>query len=126
MTACTDDERREVARRLRELARDVDEVSDFDLARTFGLEATSRYGYDSGDVLRLADLIEPGGNECVPGGCPLNVRHDNDFIDRDALLALADEMDKWALICDHYDRQVSPLDVAKYARRIREALGVVE
>ena len=44
--------------------------------------------------------------------------------DRESLLALADEMDKWALICDHYDRQVSPLDVTKYARRIREALGV--
>ena len=54
-----DDERRRVAERLRELARDVDDVSDFDLARAVGLEATSRYGYDSGDVLRLADLIEP-------------------------------------------------------------------
>ena len=55
----TDDERHRVAERLRELARDVDEVSDFDLARALGLEATSRYGYDSGDVLRLADLIDP-------------------------------------------------------------------
>ena len=55
----TDDERREVAERLRELAHNVDEVSDFDLARTLDLEATSRYGYDSGDVLRLADLIDP-------------------------------------------------------------------
>ena len=43
--------------------------------------------------------------------------------DVDALLALADEMDKWALTCDHYDRQVSPLEVTKYARRIREACG---
>ena len=151
MTACTDDERREVARRLRELARDVDEVSDFDLARTFGLEATSRYGYDSGDVLRLADLIEPSipkdpgkaGLACVDAFIR-EMRHSTEEergeysamlkkmsvelhpVDRDALLALADEMDKWALICDHYDRQVSPLDVAKYARRIREALGVSE
>lgn len=45
--------------------------------------------------------------------------------DVDALLALADEMDKWALTCDHYDRQVSPLEVTKYARRIREACGEV-
>lgn len=46
-------------------------------------------------------------------------------VDRDALLALADEMDKWALTCDHYDRRVSPLDVTRYARRIRESCGVV-
>ena len=45
--------------------------------------------------------------------------------DRVALLMLADEMEKWALTCDHYDRQVSPLDVTKYARRIREACGEV-
>ena len=43
--------------------------------------------------------------------------------DRDALLALADELEKWSLMCDHCDRQVSPLDVTKYARRIREAVG---
>ena len=108
----SDDERHRVAERLRELARDVDEVSDFDLARALGLEATSRYGYDSGDVLRLADLIEPS-------------------CDRDALLALADEMDRDGKI--QRERQkagerwlIDGLDVRDYARRIREALGVSE
>ena len=66
---------------------------------------------------RLADLIEPGD---MSHGC-----RDTVACDREALLALADEMDKWAITCDHYDRQVSPLDVTKYARRIREACGVV-
>lgn len=47
-------------------------------------------------------------------------------IDRDALLALADEMEAWALTCDHYDRRVAPIEVSRYARRIREALGVNE
>ena len=55
----SDDERREVARRLRELASDAEEVSDFDLAKTLDLGAVSRYGYDPNDVERLADLIEP-------------------------------------------------------------------
>lgn len=55
----TDDERREVARRLRELASDDEEVSDFDLAKTLDLGAVSRYGYDPRDVERLADLIDP-------------------------------------------------------------------
>ena len=55
----TDDERREVAARLRELASDAEEVSDFDLAKTLDLGAVSRYGYDPRDVDRLADLIEP-------------------------------------------------------------------
>lgn len=44
--------------------------------------------------------------------------------DVDALAKLADEMEAWALTCDHYDRRVSPIEVTRYARRIREALGV--
>lgn len=55
----TDEERREVARKLRDLSSEAEEVSDFDLAKTLGLEAVSRYGYDADDVLRLADLIDP-------------------------------------------------------------------
>lgn len=77
----------------------------------------------------LADLIEPSGHECVPGECPINVRHDNDKIDRDALLALADEMYEFgSLPVEHpgvcvlhnedFSRELG------YARRIRKALGV--
>lgn len=46
------------------------------------------------------------------------------YINRDTLLELVDEMDKWALTCDHYDRKVSPIEVTRYANCIREALGV--
>ena len=42
-------------------------------------------------------------------------------IDRDALLALADEMDAEGL-----NGWAGPVNVGEYARRIREALGVVE
>ena len=110
----SDDERHRVAELLRELARDVDEVSDFDLARALGLEATSRYGYDSGDVLRLADLIEPS-------------------YDREALLAQVQELEKcaWYFGLDFdgdeplRDRlKEASEDFAGCARRIREALGV--
>ena len=62
----------------------------------------------------VCELVGDG----MPEGEPLPP-----IVDREALLALADEMDHWALTCDHYDRQVSPLDVTKYARRIRESCG---
>lgn len=117
----TDSDRREVARGLRELANGYEEVSDFDLARTLGLGAVSRYGYDPDDVRRLADLIEP------PARCPHYMhpccRTDagGDYIDRDALLALAADMDLYARTAPYpsFGRRV-----ATYARRIREALGV--
>ena len=59
---------------------------------------------------------------------PLNVRHDNDRIDRDALLALAEEMEEFGnlpvkhpgvrvLHNDDFSRELG------YARRIREACG---
>ena len=123
----SDDERREVARRLRDLARDVDEVSDFDLARTLGLEATSRYGYDSGDVLRLADLIEPSesgqnrdrNQDSVQKESPIvQIEHE---CDRDALLEIADEMD---FEVAHAGSDVESGWVVGIADRIREALGV--
>lgn len=46
-------------------------------------------------------------------------------IDIDALLRLSSEMEHWACACDRDGRRVSPTDVLRYARRIREALGVV-
>ena len=106
MARVTDDEKRRVAERLRRLNAPslIALMSILDVG-----------GRDM--CARLADLIEPCDTS-------QNCR-DTVACDRDALLALADEMDKWALTCDHYDRQVSPLNVTKYARRIREACGVV-
>ena len=46
-------------------------------------------------------------------------------IDVDALLRLSDEMGRWARACDLHGRQVSPADVRRYARRVREACGEV-
>ena len=111
----TDDERREVALKLRELASDAEEVSDFDLAKTLDLGAVSRYGYDPCDVDRLADLIEPS-------------------CDREALLEQAKELEKcaWYFGLD-FDAD-EPLrdrlkeaseDFAECALRIREACGEV-
>ena len=132
----SDDERREVARRLRDLARDVDEVSDFDLARTLGLEATSRYGYDSGDVLRLADLIEPSesgqnrdrNQDSVQKESPIvQIEHE---CDRDALLALAEDVADSAAMATVMDASEGAKMLAEMlldiARRIREALGVTD
>lgn len=121
----TDDERRAVARRLREIADGYEEVSYFDLARTLGLGAVSRYGYDPDDVRRLADLIEP------PTRCPhyhsgrhyCSVHEDMALIDRDALLALADEI--YDTSCDyHGELSVSLGDIWGWAQAIRDALGV--
>lgn len=45
-------------------------------------------------------------------------------IDVDALLRLSSEMELWAGVCDSDGRRVSPVDVLRYARRVREALEV--
>lgn len=52
------DERREVARKLRELTV-CDGVDAFDIAKALRLEAVSRTEYDTESVRRLADLIDP-------------------------------------------------------------------
>ena len=52
---------------------------------------------------------------------PLNVRHDNDRIDRDALLALAEEMDRVSYNDWLYSGEWEPEEIV---RRIHEALGV--
>lgn len=54
----TDEERREAARKLRELTV-CDDVDAFDIAKALRLEAVSRTEYDTESVRRLADLIEP-------------------------------------------------------------------
>ena len=115
-----DEERREVARRLREL----DYAGLQESLICAYLDALGIKGYEDwvGIAHRLADLIDPGGHECVPGGCPLNVRHDNDFVDRDALLELADEMQGELDECEDEHEIVGKLQYR--IDRIREALGV--
>lgn len=114
----TDDERREVARRLRERAG----------KRVLNLgELFWCIGCDDGDDAaawnRLADLIEPSGHECVPGECPLNVRHDNDRIDRERLLAIATMMAADSVRSAKQGSSVSPVYILHAARNIAEACG---
>ena len=145
----SDEERREVARRLREYASWDGEEDCLVDCTDWGERVLNLLG--CGDTegecyAALADLIEPSCDRETPqkvveemfGKMRHSTKEEADAydamlksksveihqVDREALLALAEEMDKWAIICDHYDRQVSPLDVTKYARRIREALGV--
>lgn len=124
----TDDERREVARRLRGLDIPVRVKKAEHPEKTaawyelicsavggkkdpwFGVKALAD---------RLADLIEP------PTQCPYyhSGRHYcsayDDVVDRDALLALADEMET----ADPEDLDVAIDYVTECASRIREALG---
>ena len=128
----TNDERREVAKELRDFFPIdlVSELTDVDCHL-----ATMVMGdkFCPSDCLwcfetvceRLADLIEP------PRQCPYYDSgrhrcsiHDVPTIDRDALLALADEMDE--VTCDNRgELSISLGDVHGLARRIREACGEV-
>ncbi|WP_455136355.1 hypothetical protein [Thermophilibacter sp.] len=124
----TDDERRDVSARLREY---VPGKTDSAVGVWYGVldicganlyKTTRRQQLD-----RLADLIEPSGHECAPGECSLNVRHDNDRIDRDALLKLADGIEYRA---NEDIRLRGPYygsgEMIAIANGIREALGVSE
>ena len=103
----SDEERREVARMLRELP------GDSTYPDLIGVIADHDGWYPAADAAdRLADLIEPS-------------------CDRDALLALADEMEEFGnlpvkhpgvrvLHSEDFSRELG------YARRIREALGASE
>lgn len=127
-----DEERREVARKLRELDyADLQESLICAYLDALGIEG---YADWVGIAHRLADLIEP------PTQCPYYRSdrhycsiHDVPAMDRDALLALAEEMKRMpqcelcpAEIVDcsaHPDGCPDAL-LDYYARRIREALGV--
>lgn len=147
----TDEERREVARRLRELVPclfdDGEYIDCGEVEESLGLVNDDGAWYKADGVMRLADLIEPSEHKtkCI-AEVKINEDKIHEFvdeeaaylreavhqasveligIDRDALLALADEMnsdaDFWGgfTVCMLYTR-----DVREYARRIREACGV--
>ena len=103
----TDDERREVARMLRELP------GDSTYPDLIGVIADHDGWYAAADAAdRLADLIEPSDH----------IGDSDKMVDRDALLALADDIDKQT------DGSMSDawLEDGHYiARRIREACGEV-
>lgn len=106
----SDTERREVARRLREVQADVIPGTKTEVYPIAGRIIGVACGYDLPDFQgllgHLADLIEPS-------------------CDRDALLALADAMDGHADEMHDGCNFASSGDVRDYARRIREACGEV-
>lgn len=55
----TNNERRELARRLRDISDGVDEVSEIEIMEALDIESTSRNGYSAADVRRVAGFIEP-------------------------------------------------------------------
>ena len=137
MTALTisDTERREVARKLRENSEahpDMSLILNLAFAdKSLKPEGSMEWKVTSHDAaMRLADLIEP------PTQCPYYHSdrhycsiHDVPAIDRDALLALADGMDRDGRLQRERQKSgerwfIDGLDVREYARRIREALGV--
>ena len=149
-----DDERREVARRLREIRPcKSGHIKWWEIARALGLKQPAGWfgweKFEPDSTNRLADLIEPTDGfdldtvqrvcfECMEG-CDepewtlYTTIHDaiarykrgesGLTCDRDALLALADEMElDGAGALDDGD-WCKPL-LIEYARRIREALGM--
>ena len=127
----TDDERREVAERLRSFVTDDSVYADVDACRVLhgiGLyyKDIDRIYFSGFDVARLADLIDP---DCEEGR--YSVARTVRPVDREALLALADEIEYGASSDDgEYHDLPAPMVAAvarkqmEYADRIREALGV--
>ena len=123
---CSDDERREVARRMRDVEKHaIPDARISDNPMTVELIAAAVFydlPYVRGLFSRLSDLIEP------PTQCPYyhSDRHHcsayDDVVDREALLALADEMDR---VSDE-NRLTGMMSIGRaraWADRIRKACG---
>lgn len=131
----TDDERREVARRLRECRGGWSSGECYyTIIHALGLSDTSREDGGAALYAHLADLIEPSEPKVK---CVAEVKFDGERleqlayyaaveltgIDRDALLALADEMEQIA-DGNRLTGMMSIVRARSWADRIREALGV--
>ena len=131
----TDDECREVARRLREL--DYSDLQESLICAYLDALGIEGYADWVGIAHRLADLIDPGGLKTT---CIAEVKIEGEKldevvnraiaeytgIDRDALLRLARYMDKDVAETEaHFSNVISTKSVSDYARRIREACGEV-
>ena len=139
----TDDERREVAERLRDEVGCGSSWPGMErLGLILGIKREPRTGWEGRILTRLADLIEPSESvKCVAevkvdGERLEKLAHDAAVeltgIDRDALLAEAKEAEKcaWYFALDHDEDELrdrlteAAEDFSDMARRIREALGV--
>ena len=123
LTMTSDFERREAAERLRDCRGGWSSGSCYyTIINAIGAPDTSRE--DGGHALYgiLADLIDPDCESDRYEGV-----HTARAVDREALLALADEMDAYTGCPDdeRCGKQMPPLMVHEYASRIREACGEV-
>ena len=116
------DDRRRVAERLRELGKlaySPDNTYEL-MADALGVD-----DFEGTDELfgRLADLIEPDTTKDTTKSQTISLSPS--LCERDALLALADELDTYARCHDdgRCGRQMPPLAIHDFARRIREACG---
>lgn len=126
----SDEERCEVARRLRDMRLKPWDDTACEIASCAGIVCCNSECHGSDETPecaralcdRLADLIEPQtSKQTNPRESSLSAS----LCDRDALLALADEINDTS--CDnHGELSVSLGDVWGWAQAIRDALGVVE
>ena len=138
----TDDERREVARRLRELHLNPWDDAACEIAQCAGIACCNSECHGSNETpecimalcAHLADLMEPGEPKVK---CVAEVKINSERleklvddaaaeltgIDRDALLKLADEIELDGAGSLDDDDWCKPL-LVEYAQRIRDALGV--
>ena len=119
----TDTERREVARRLRKA------IGLTEFAEVLGFNWTDDSDWGWQDVSNLvADLIEPSCDAAathtdVTATCDVSQCRRSD-VDRDALLALADKMSRYASLRKSHGMDVDTMAAMAWVHRIREALGV--
>ena len=122
----TDDERREVAERLRD---EVGCGSSWPgverLGLILGVEREPRTGWEGRILTRLADLIDP---DCDEGR--YSVARTARLVDREALLELAEDVTYSATVATVLDASKGAEMLAEMlldiARRIREACGEVD
>ena len=132
----TVEERREVTRRLRECRSGWSSGECYyTIIHALGLPDTSREDGGAALYARLADLIEPS---CDAAATRTDATATRDVsqcrrsdVDRDALLALAEEIEAgFRLECStgpaHMVVDLVNIEMGKLAHRIREACGEVE
>lgn len=110
----TDDERREVAAWLRCAAEQGQPYTEPTLACFIGADRVDIWTC-------LADLIDPDCDEGRYEGV-----HTARPVDREALLALADKMSRYASLRQSHGMDVDTMAVRAWVLRIREACGEVD
>ena len=123
MSTISTEERREVATRLRKA------IGLTEFAEALGFDWTDDSDWGWNDVSNLvADLIESSCDAAAThtdatATCDVSQCRRSD-VDRDALLALADKMSRYASLRKSHGMDVDTMAVMAWVHRIREALGV--